>query len=422
MQERIGYFIPEFPGQTHAFFWRERRALQDLDIQAEWLSTRRPPKKIISHSWAKEAEQDTTYLLPFTTADSFQAFTEILSAGPVAWWRCFQSIVSAPNLSIKDRAKLFAMIGVAGKLSRISKQANWHHIHVHSCANSANIAMFNYFLTGVTYSLTLHGPALETYGNNQEEKWKYSLFSLVVSDKLLKDVQVKLKGYLPPMVVSVPMGVNLSELERKSPYQAWEEGQPCHIFSCGRLNLIKGHDYLLQTLAMLKARGIPATLTIAGEDEQGGQGYHQTLVTLIDELGLQDSVNLLGAVSQERIRQELESAHVFALASHNEGIPVAVMEAMAMEMPVVVTDVGGNSELIESGRDGILVPDREPEAMANAISEVLKSQEIARSLSQASRQKIAEKFHDRRSAEILYECLQKALTAPEVSNPTAAFS
>ena len=192
MQERIGYFIPEFPGQTHAFFWRERRALQALGIQAEWLSTRRPPKKIISHSWAKEAEQGTTYLLPFTASDSARAFVEILKAGPIAWWRCLQSIISGPNLSLKDRAKLFAMIGVAGKLSWISKQANWQHIHVHSCANSANIAMLNYFLTGVNYSLTLHGPALETYGNNQEEKWRYSLFSLVVSDKLLDGVKVQL--------------------------------------------------------------------------------------------------------------------------------------------------------------------------------------------------------------------------------------
>ena len=72
-------------------------------------------------------------------------------------------------------------------------------------------------------------------------------------------------------------------------------------------------------------------------------------------------VTLLGAVSETRVRDGVEAAHIFALASLNEGISVAIMEAMAMEMPVVVTDVGGNHELITSGRDAILVPPEEPD-------------------------------------------------------------
>jgi len=406
MAIRIGYFVPEFPGQTHAFFWREKRVLEELGVQPGWLSTRQPPKKIISHSWAEQAVQETTYLTPFKASDVFIALGEVLKAGPVRWGHCLQSIAAADDLSFKEKLKLLAVMGMAGKLIHICRTQDWHHIHVHSCANSANLAIFTYLLGDISYSLTLHGPALETYGKNQKQKWKYAKFGLVVSDKLLQDIQGKLDGFLPKVLVSVPMGVSLSEIYRHQPYTPWDEQQVCRIFSCGRLNPVKGHNYLLKTVEMLQQRGVKVHLKIAGEDEQGGTGYHQTLTHLIQSMKLEDSVELLGAVSQDRIRQELENAHIFALASHNEGIPVAVMEAMAMEVPVVVTDVGGNAELIQSGVDGALVPDQDPTAMADAIDNILKQPDLAQRLSHASRQKIATKFHDRRSAEIITECLE----------------
>jgi len=151
----------------------------------------------------------------------------------------------------------------------------------------------------------------------------------------------------------------------------------------------------------LQSRGWTVHLEIAGEDEQGGSGYHQELDRMIAAKGLSDSVTLLGAVSEERILQGLEAAHVFALASLNEGIPVAVMEAMAMAMPVVVPDVGGNAELIDHGVDRILVPPEQPEQMMTEIERILRDRTLADRLSQASRQKIAAHFHHRRSAEML---------------------
>jgi glycosyltransferase involved in cell wall biosynthesis len=147
-------------------------------------------------------------------------------------------------------------------------------------------------------------------------------------------------------------------------------------------------------------------LQIAGEDEQGGSGYRRELEKVIQDKGMSEYVELLGAVSEARIRQGLEDAHIFALASLNEGIPVAVMEAMAMEMPVVVTDVGGTSELVDNGVDALLVPSEKPEEMADAIVKVLQDKELALSLSQKSRKKIGAKFHHRLSAEALAEYLE----------------
>lgn len=114
---------------------------------------------------------------------------------------------------------------------------------------------------------------------------------------------------------------------------------------------------------------------------------------------MSECVELLGAVSEQRLRQGYQEAHIFALASLNEGVSVAVMEAMAMEVPAVVTNVGGTSELVDDGADAILVPSEKPEAMADAIARVLQNPELALSVSHESRKKIIAKFSHRRSAE-----------------------
>jgi glycosyltransferase involved in cell wall biosynthesis len=128
-------------------------------------------------------------------------------------------------------------------------------------------------------------------------------------------------------------------------------------------------------------------------------------VDQLERLGLSSRVEFLGAVPESRHREAIENAHVFVLASLDEGISVAAMEAMAMQTPAVVTDVGGMRELVEPGVDALMVPSENPEALAAAVARVLDEPELALRLSQASRQKVAAEFHHRRGAEALAECL-----------------
>jgi colanic acid/amylovoran biosynthesis glycosyltransferase len=407
MKVRIGYFPPEFPGQTHIFLWREIHALCELGIESDLVSTRRPPKAIVSHSWSEEAQKNTTYLIPFGFKDFLVACLEILRAGPLAWLHCLSIVITAKDLSFSQRLRLLALILPAGKLAWLARDKGWSHIHVPSCADAANIAMFASILCGITYSLSLLGPTLEGYGPNQEQKWKHATFVLIMSELLFKVAKERLAGFLPDLVEIAPVGVDLDEIKRHSPYIPWEAGTPCRIYSCGRLNRVKGHNYLIETVALLRQRGIDVRLQIAGEDEKGGSGYRRDLEKFIQDKSMSDYVELLGAVSEEKHRQCLEEAHVFALASLNEGISVAIMEAMAMEMPVVVTDVGGNSELIDNGADAIMVQPEKPEEMADAIEKVLKDKVLTLSLSQESRKKVAAKFNHRISAGILARCLDE---------------
>lgn len=406
MKARIGYFIPEFPGQTHIFFWRERQILSEIGIETSLVSTRRPPKAISSHTWAEEAQKDTAYLVPMTSQDIAVIFVELLKAGPIAWLNCLKVIAQSKDTSLLQKLRLLVLVLVAAKLVRLARVAGWNHIHVHSCADAANVAMFASILGGLSYSLSLHGPTLEDYGQNQNQKWHHAAFAMVISEKLFKAVKETLASFLPHQIVVVPMGVNLDEIKRYHPYIPWESGL-CKIYSCGRLNPVKGHKDLIEMVSLLRQRGFDVRLQIAGEDEQGGAGYHQELEKLIQDKEMSNYVELLGAVSEAQVRQGLEEAHLFALASLNEGIPVAVMEAMAMEMPVIVTDVGGTSELVDFGVDAILVEPENPKEMADAIVRILQNQELAMHLSQQSRKKIATKFHHRVSAEALGGCLEE---------------
>lgn len=406
MKAKIGYFIPEFPGQTHIFFWRERQVLSEIGIETALVSTRRPPQTIASHSWAEEAQKETAYLMPLTLADFADMVSELLKAGPIAWWNCLKLIAKSKETSLLQKLRLLVLVFAAAKLVRLARVAGWTHVHVHSCADTANVAMFASILAGLSYSLSLHGPTLEVYGLNQEQKWHHAAFAFIISEKLFKAVKDTLANFLPRQIVVAPMGVNLDKIKRHRPYMPWESGL-CKIYSCGRLNPIKGHKDLIEMVSLLRQRGFDAHLQIAGEDEQGGTGYRQELEKIIQEKQMSSCIELLGAVSEAEVRQGLEEAHIFALASLNEGIPVAVMEAMAMEIPVVVTDVGGTSELVDDLVDAILVQPENPEEMANAIVKILRNKEFALRLSQESRQKIASKFHHRVSAEALAGCLEE---------------
>ncbi|SMO32540.1 exopolysaccharide biosynthesis GT4 family glycosyltransferase EpsE [Paracoccus laeviglucosivorans] len=412
---RIGFFIPEFPGQTHIFLWRERQALAELGVDADLISTRPPPRKVASHSWTAEAQGRTRYLTPISAGDAAKAVGEMLRS-PTGTLRGLSAAMTAETHGgAKGRARMLGLLLMGARLKRIAREQGWHHVHVHSCADSLNIAMLAERLGGPSYSLTLHGPTLEGYGPNQRQKWRHARFATIISRLLTRVAQQEIGTDLPGFVNLAPMGVDLSQIKRSTPWQPPAAGGPVRIFSCGRLNAVKGHDHLIETIGQLRARGIDARLEIAGEDEQGGSGYRQHLEGIIRAKGLSDAVTLLGAINETAVRDALERAHIFALASLNEGISVAIMEAMAMEMPVVVTDVGGNHELIESGRDAVLVPPEQPAVMTEAIAALIADPDHAARLAQASRARIAAEFHHRRSAEAVAEGLRHTLPGAQAA-------
>lgn len=391
MPLRLGYLIPQFPGQTHIFFWRELEALQARGVQPVLLSTRPPPPGLISHEWSAEATARTTYLARMDPAAALGGLVRLPPG----------DLLSAPRGEPRAFLRDMAMsIPAARRLVDHARREGIDHVHAHSCGRAALIAALAFRMGGPRYSLTLHGP-LEDYGPGQRYKWRHAAFATIITEKLRAEAETELAGYLPPRIAVQAMGVDTGRLSRDTPWQPPRPGEPLRIMSCGRLNQVKGHQDLLQAIRMLRDAGHDARLVIAGEDDAGGTGYRRVIEARIAELGLDDAVTLLGAVSEGEVRRHLLEAHVFALASWHEPLGVALMEAMSCEVPTIGTAAGGVAELIRDGQDGILVPPRDPPAMADAILRLAGDPDLARRLGQAGRERIVSGFGAEAGAETL---------------------
>jgi colanic acid/amylovoran biosynthesis glycosyltransferase len=414
----IGYLIPEFPGQTHIFFWREIQELRQLGIQPELVSTRPPDQRIQSHEWSRQAAAQTTYLFPPTAGACLGGLVELGRSGPAGWWRTWKAVCGAGVRRVPRNLAL-AMIGA--NLAALARRRGWKHLHTHSCADACLIAVFANHVSGLSYSLTLHGP-LDDYGTQQPLKWRHASFAVVITRKLMAEVNAQLGPDVPAKLELAPMGVNLAVFERKGGYWPWAGQGPARLVSCGRLDRIKGHQELIEAVRLLRDKGLDVQLHICGEDERGGDGFHRQLQSQIDEAGMSAAVRLLGAVSERRVRDEIESAHLFTLASHHEPLGVAIMEAMAMGLPVITTNAGGVPELVDHEQDGLLVNPKEPAAIARAVERVLHNSALAERLASAGRAKIKRSFYSGLSAQAIARNIlgqAKAVTAPPVAEEVA---
>ncbi len=184
------------------------------------------------------------------------------------------------------------------------------------------------------------------------------------------------------------------------------------IAYCGRCEEGKGVYELLQATASLVPLLPEVRLELAGEGEL------DRVERRASELGIRAHVHLPGWIDAARRDALLARASVFVLPSHAEGLPVALLEAMAAGCPVVATRVGGIPDLVTDGVDGLLVPPRDPEALANAIRRVLTDPTLARHLGSNARATVATHFSPERAMERL-ENVYLGLGARRVPRPAA---
>jgi glycosyltransferase involved in cell wall biosynthesis len=387
----LGYMVPQFPGQTHAFFWREVRALEAMGVEVHLFSTRPPPPGIVAHAWSEEARARTDYLASRNPLDGLRAL-------PALPWR---ELRGAEPGFLRD---LLPALPAARALAAAAGRRGVRHVHVHSCGRAALIAALAHRLGGPSYSLTLHNP-LAVYGPGQPFKWRGARFATVVNQKLLAEVKTVLRDVLPSRVAVRAMGVDAARFARPGPWAPPGPGEPLRLVTTGRLNPVKGYGDLLDALRLLVDGGLDVTLRVAGEDDEGGTGYRRTVEGRVAELGLGDRVTLLGAVDEGRVRDELLGAHLFVLASHDEGVPVALMEAMACGLPAVATAVGGVRELVTHGADGILVAPHQPAEIAEAVRGLVAAPARAIALAMAARRRVERDFDAARGAETLMELM-----------------
>ena len=163
---------------------------------------------------------------------------------------------------------------------------------------------------------------------------------------------------------------------------------------------------MIEAIAALAERGIDARATVVGWGENS-----EGLEALAAELGVSDRVDFTGAIGQEEIRGHLESVDVFCLPSFAEGVPVSLMEAMAMELPVVSSRIMGIPELIEDGVSGRLIAPGNLEELTTVLEQLATDPDQRRRLGQAGRRKVVEQYGIERSTGQLQELFSQQIAA-----------
>ncbi len=218
-------------------------------------------------------------------------------------------------------------------------------------------------------------------------------------------------GLAPQRMVTVPNGVHPRTVSLGSSAARRELGltpdQPV-VMTLGRLTVMKGHRYLLDALPHLLRRFPDLVVVVVGEGH-----LHGALVDQAERLGVAHAVRFVGHRSDAR--GLLDAADVFVLPSRHEGMPLAVLEAMDAGLPVVGTRVIGTSEAVEDGVSGLLVPSKDPAALAGALEELLDRPELRRRMALAGRRRYEQLFTAtrmaRRTAAVYDEVLARTTAA-----------
>lgn len=170
-------------------------------------------------------------------------------------------------------------------------------------------------------------------------------------------------------------------------------GRPFRLLAVGRFCRTKGFPELMTMMARLRREGLPVHLTLVGDG-----GWRRRLRALRTRLHLEAAVDMPGFVPNDRIRDYMRNHDVLVVPSvvhangDRDGIPNVIMEALSCRMPVVATDVCGISEVIEDGVTGLLVPQRDPAALALAVRRMLADREAALRMAEAGRERVMRMF------------------------------
>ena len=188
------------------------------------------------------------------------------------------------------------------------------------------------------------------------------------------------RGFAPDKCLAIPNGIALERFPDHLLPQQWEQREPA-ILMASRFARQKDHATLIQALALLRAQGMTPVLYLAGA---GSARLRRKAEALVARLGLQQQVRFLGNVAD--LPQRLAATQVFVLSTHWEGMPLALVEAMAAGCACITSDVVGARELMDHGRTGLLVPHADAPALAGALRQLLQDRALAERLGRAARQ------------------------------------
>jgi colanic acid/amylovoran biosynthesis glycosyltransferase len=382
---RIAYLINQYPKVSHSFIRREILALERQGFEIMRISIRGWDNELVDLSDLNERAK-TKYVLRNGWIRLAAATLATVLARPLQFAR---SLAIAVGMGLRaDRALPYHLVYLAEACLILCwlRSSRIEHLHAHFGTNPAEVAMLIQALGGPSWSFTVHGP--EEFDKPEliglAKKVLRANFVVAVSSFGRSQLLRLVNREQWDKIHVVRCGLD-SEFYAASPTYSVSQNLVC----VGRLCEQKGQLLLLEAAQRLAQRGNDFSLTLAGDGELRGE-----LESLIRDFGLGQKVRITGWISNETVRHHLLMSRALVLPSFAEGLPVVIMEAMALHRPVISTYVAGIPELVRDRENGWLVASGDVETLVQAMQECLvASAERLREMGDAAFDRVTQR-HD----------------------------
>ncbi|MGC9019435.1 MAG: glycosyltransferase [Candidatus Bipolaricaulaceae bacterium] len=398
---KIAYITAHAPfGRGETFVLEEMLAVAELGVEL-LIVPRNPPKEVF-HDPGRQL-LDRTVWLPLFSAGIFLAFLKAVILKP-RLWKVLTNIFRhsrTPKILVKNLAIAPKAVFIADLL----RQAKVQHIHAHWGSTTATMAWIASELTGIPWSMTLHRWDI-TEDNLLKLKVERAAFVRCISEDGQREVLRIVGDQYQHKVKVLHMGVRLPD----TPPAQLRPPRPAFVVACpANLVRVKGHRFLIEACALLRERDVHNFKCLIIGDGPLDEELRQRSKAL----GLNDVVQFLGRLSHRELiqmygRGEVDVVVLPSIVTENgekEGIPVALMEAMAYGIPVISTETGGIPELLGGGA-GLLVPPGSSQALAEAIVKIMRDESLRTQLARSGRAKVETDFNLKLNTEKLLELMK----------------
>ncbi len=365
----VAYILDLFPVTSETFIVREIHELIRQGAQVDIF----PLRDATGGIYSQVIHDDTKRLLGkvhhfaslrsrFQKLRLLQRHLSCLATGPKGYLEAF-------SIARKKGGSTWGMFKRAPIYAGFFKKAGITHIHAHFSLEACKLAMLCSLVSGIPYSFTMHAHDIFIPEKHDliDEKFGHAKFVASISDFNKRFICTRYPGIDPDKIHIVHCGIDLD----KFPPASASKNETVQVLAVGRLAGQKGFIHLVAACGLLKEKGLlNFKCKIIGEGQE-----RERLEAAILNQDLSDAIELLGAREQAQVAAHMDAADIFVLPCVPEtngsmdGIPVALMEAMAKGIPVVSTTLSGIPELINESA-GRLVPAENAEALAEALSEI----------------------------------------------------
>jgi colanic acid/amylovoran biosynthesis glycosyltransferase len=401
---KIGYLMNQHPYSTCTFIRREIAGIEACGIEVSRFSIRFPETTLVDTADQQEVKL-TRYILDRNRAGLFLGVLQQIATRPVRFLNALKLSLQVGKSSDRGILIYLAYLAEACLLVSWLAEENIEHVHAHFATNSAMVALLCHELGGPRYSFTVHGPHEFDHPRalGMQQKITHAAFVATISS-FSKSQLFRWCGYKQWSKIHI-IRCGVDEMFLTHPHVPLP---PHPQFVCvGRLDEQKGHLLLIEAISQLAIEGRQFKVVLVGDGP-----LRPELETLISQLNLQNHVEITGWASNTEVRQQILAAQMMVAPSFAEGLPVVIMESLALSRPVISTYIAGIPELVEPGKCGWLIPAGSAEALADAMRVAMQTpQEQLEQMGQVGAERVIKNHDAKHEASRLAELFRKYLAA-----------